>query len=47
MVIEKEGGKYVLKSKTTGKVLGKHASKAKAEKQERAIQAAKHARGKG
>jgi len=45
MVIEKQGGKYVLKSKKTDKVLGKHRSKAKAEKQERAIQAAKHARG--
>jgi hypothetical protein len=47
MVIERQGGKYVLKSKTTGKVLGKHRSKTRAEKQERAIQAAKHARGKG
>jgi len=46
-MIQKRRGKYVLKSKTTGKVLGRHASKAKAEKQERAIQAAKHARGKG
>ena len=47
MVIERQGGKYVLKSRKTGKLLGKHASKAKAEKQERAVQAAKHARGKG
>ena len=47
MVIEKQGGKYVLRSRKTRKVLGKHASKAKAEKQERAIQAGKHARGKG
>ena len=46
-MIQKRHGKYVLKSKTTGKVLGRHPSKAKAEKQERAIQAAKHARGKG
>ena len=46
-MIQKRHGKYVLKSKKTGKVLGRHASKAKAEKQERAIQAAKHARGKG
>jgi hypothetical protein len=46
-MIEKRRGKYVLKSKTTGKVLGKHASKAKAKKQERAIQAAKHARREG
>jgi hypothetical protein len=47
MVIEKQGGKYVLKSKKTGKVLGRHESKAKAEKQERAVQASKHRRGKG
>jgi len=46
MVIEKQGGKYVLKSKTTGKVLGRHTTKAEAEKQERAVQAAKHRRGK-
>jgi hypothetical protein len=47
MVIEKHGGQYVLRSKTTGKVLGKHRTRAEAEKQERAIQAAKHRRGKG
>ncbi len=47
MVIEKQGGMYVLRSKTTGKVLGKHKTKAAAERQERAIQASKHARGKG
>jgi hypothetical protein len=47
MVIEKQGGKYVLRSKTTGKVLGKHETKAGAQKQERAVQAAKHRRGKG
>ena len=47
MVIAKQGGGYVLKSKSTGKVLGRHKTKAAAEKQERAIQAAKHRRGKG
>jgi hypothetical protein len=47
MIIEKQGGKYVLRSKTTGKVLGKHETKASAQKQERAVQAAKHRRGKG
>ena len=47
MIVEKEGGKYVLRSKTTGKVLGKHETKAAALKQERAIQAAKHRPGKG
>jgi hypothetical protein len=47
MVIEKQGGKYVLRSKTTGKVLGKHETKAAAQKQERAVQASKHRRGKG
>ena len=47
MVIEKQGSQYVLRSKTTGKVLGKHKTKAAAEKQERAVQAAKHRRGKG
>ena len=47
MVIEKQGGKYVLRSKTTGKVLGRHETKAAAQKQERAVQASKHRRGKG
>jgi len=47
MVIEKQGGKYVLRSKKTGKLLGKHETKAAAQKQERAVQASKHRRGKG
>ncbi len=47
MIIEKQGGQYVLKSKTTGRILGKHRTKAEAERQERAIQASKHRRGKG
>jgi len=47
MVIAKEGGKYVLRAKSTGKVLGRHRTKAEAVKQERAVQASKHGRGKG
>ena len=47
MVIQKERGQYVLRAKSTGKVLGRHKTKAAAVKQERAVQAAKHARGKG
>lgn len=46
MTIRKQGDKYVLKSKSGGKTLGTHSSKKKALSQERAIQAAKHARGK-
>ena len=42
-VISKQGSKWVLKSKKTGKVLGTHDSKAQALAQERAIQIAKHA----
>jgi hypothetical protein len=45
-MIEKKGSKYVLRSKKTGKVLGTHPTKEKALAQERAIQVAKHARGK-
>jgi hypothetical protein len=40
-MIRKEGGKYVLRAKSTGKVLGRHATRAAAERQERAIQARK------
>jgi hypothetical protein len=40
--IEHRGGKWVLLSKTTGKVLGSHATKEEAEAQERAVQASKH-----
>jgi hypothetical protein len=41
--IEQRGGKWVLLAKSTGKVLGTHATKAEAEEQERAVQASKHA----
>ncbi len=37
-MIEREGKKYVLRSRTTGKVLGRHDTRADAERQERAIQ---------
>lgn len=40
-MISKEGNKFVLKSKTTGKVLGKHPSRAAALKQETAINLSK------
>lgn len=43
-MIRKKGKKYLLISKSTGKVLGRHSSRASAERQERAIQAAKHRR---
>ena len=43
-MIVKQGSKFVLKAKSTGKVLGKHDTKAQAEKQERAIQASKHSK---
>lgn len=46
LVIKKQGSKYVLKSKSTGKTLGTHSTKAGAARQERAIQANKHHRGK-
>lgn len=39
-MIVKEGTQYVVKSKS-GKVLGKHKTKAEAEKQLRAVEAAK------
>ena len=45
-MITKKGSKYVLKSKSTGKVLGTHDTKADALKQERAIQASKNKRSK-
>lgn len=41
--IEHRGGKWVLLSKSTGKVLGTHATKEEAEQQELAVQASKHA----
>ena len=41
MTIRKQGSDYVLKSKSTGKTLGKHATKAGAERQERAINISK------
>ena len=40
-MIRKEGGKYVLRAKSTGKVLGRHPTRAAAERQERAIQVRK------
>jgi hypothetical protein len=45
-VIEKRGNKWVLVSKTTGKVLGTHATRQEAVAQEKAIQISKHMRGK-
>lgn len=44
-VIEHKGGKYVLLAKSTGKVLGTHATREEAEAQERAVQASKHGDG--
>lgn len=44
MTIKKEGDKYVLRAKSSGKVLGKHSSRQSAEAQERAIQASKHSK---
>ena len=46
MVVRKKGSGFVLKSKKTGKTLGKHKSKAGAQRQERAIRAAQARRGK-
>lgn len=40
-MISKENGKYVLRSKSTGKVLGRHATRAGAMKQEAAINISK------
>lgn len=40
-MISKENGKFTLKSKKTGKVLGKHPNRAAALKQETAINLAK------
>ena len=42
-IIVKRGRRFVLLSRKTRKVLGRHATKAAAERQERAVQAAKHA----
>lgn len=47
MTIRKKGSKYQLVSKSTHKVLGTHPTKAAAQRQERAIQAAKHAHPNG
>ena len=44
-MIRKRGNKFVLLTSSGSRVLGTHASRASAERQERAIQAAKHARG--
>lgn len=41
-MITKKGSKYVLKSKSTGRVLGTHDTKAQAVKQEQAINISKH-----
>jgi hypothetical protein len=46
-VIKKVGNKVKLISKSTGKTLGTHSSRAAAERQERAIQASKAAKAKG
>ena len=40
-MIKKQGNKYVLVSKHTGKVLGRHSSRADALAQERAVQISK------
>lgn len=40
-MIKKRGSKYVLVSKSTGKTLGTHSSRASAARQERAIQISK------
>lgn len=45
--IVKRGSKWLLLSKKTGKVLGRHATREEAVKQEQAIEAAKHARDTG
>jgi hypothetical protein len=44
-IIEHRGGAWVLLSKKTGEVLGKHKTKGEAEAQERAVQANKHTDG--
>jgi hypothetical protein len=46
-VIKKAGSKFKLISKSTGKTLGMHSSRAAAVKQERAIQASKAAKANG
>jgi len=40
-MIKKQGNKYILVSKSTGKVLGRHSSRIDALKQEKAIQISK------
>ena len=45
-MIRKQGKKYVLMTSSGSRKLGTHPSRAKALAQERAIQAAKHRRGK-
>lgn len=40
-MIVKQGNKFVLKSKGSGKVLGRHDTRAEAQRQEAAIQAGK------
>lgn len=42
-MIRKEGNRWVLRSKSTGKVLGRHATRGEAIKQEQAIEIHKHA----
>ena len=40
-MIKKEGNKFVLRAKGTGRKLGSHSTRAAAQRQERAIQARK------
>lgn len=42
MVIQRQGSKWVLYTKDRKRVLGRHDTKAGAERQERAIQARRH-----
>jgi len=44
-VIRKEGSRYVLRSKKTGKNLGKFRTRKEAEKRERQVQFFKHKKG--
>lgn len=43
MTIRKQGSKWVLTTKGGGRVLGRHGTRAAAERQERAIEARRHA----
>lgn len=45
-MIVKEGNKWVLKSKTTGKTLGTHSTRQEAIKQEQAIKASQSGKNK-